>query len=144
MIQVGVGDLPDDLKQQLEKHAADTVISDATIELDPEIPEGMTEDALDTELPLLPMNSRAKPVDDDFTGYKIQILHSTEVLDSDHQLFDQHQILNVEARSIGFSYLLGSFPTHDAAQLYLTNSLGDQHPDALIVEFQNGSRVQRP
>ena len=78
-----------------------------------------------------------------YTGYKIQIHHSTKKVELNHSMYTKIPSipLSFEVRANGVSYLAGDFSDKNEAYLFLADEILSHFPDAFLVKFESGKRV---
>ncbi len=89
------------------------------------------------------VTSNLTELNEQVNGFLVQVLHSTRLLTPDHEALKDYQKVYFQERANGgFSYLLGVFPSRDAAMESIQNKLAAAFPDAFVVEYRNGQRVK--
>jgi outer membrane protein OmpA-like peptidoglycan-associated protein len=86
---------------------------------------------------------RAKKVSQTYTGYKIELLVSDEMLSADHSLFREMGGVEMDI-TFGeeYAYLIGNFSTEKSAQHFLNNVIKGRFPSAKIQHYENGQQVE--
>lgn len=78
----------------------------------------------------------------DYSGYKIEVMRTTQPLPSDHELFFQHGRLSMEKLSeTNYSYTLGHFTNEGDAQLFLEDFMQQRYPTARVIGYEGGERT---
>lgn len=77
----------------------------------------------------------------DYTGYKIEVLRSSNLLPQGHRVFSEYGGVYIEKLETGgYAYLLGDFKAKRIALYYLNNTVFDKYPDGRLVLFVDGKR----
>lgn len=77
----------------------------------------------------------------DYTGYKIEVLRSSNLLPQNHEVFSEYGGVYIEKLKTGdYAYLLGDFKVKRIAMYYLNNTVFDKYPDGKLVLFADGKR----
>lgn len=80
-------------------------------------------------------------VAEDYSGFRVQILLAETPLPPDHIIFTRHGSIAVEQLSEGvYAYLVGNFPTEEAAVEFTDVYLAKLYPGLRIVQFEMGKR----
>jgi outer membrane protein OmpA-like peptidoglycan-associated protein len=86
--------------------------------------------------------SKPKPIDENFTGYKIEFYNSNAELPASHQIFSKHGNIEVERKKDGtYAYLLGDFGRHKDAKHFLDTVILPRYPNAKLVGYRKGVRI---
>ncbi|MCB0593410.1 MAG: hypothetical protein H6557_29030 [Lewinellaceae bacterium] len=86
---------------------------------------------------------RLHKIPQDYSGFKIEIKKVAKPLSGKNDIFYQHGKLFAEKLSDGsISYMLGDYPTADEAGAFLESFLSKRYPEARVVEYEEGSRLQ--
>ena len=153
------GELPEDLQKELADKADEQGIADPDARVgDLSAPRGslpetvqtrpgetaptggmiIPDEALVGNLP----NDRLQLLPRNYSGFKVQIMITPDVLQPTHAIFVQHGSVTIERAANGQSaYLLGDFQNMKDAEWFMANVIGDRYPGAEIVKFENGSRA---
>jgi len=84
------------------------------------------------EIPAVPEN---------YSGFRVQILLAETPLPPDHIIFTRHGSIAAEQLSEGvYAYLVGDFPTEEAAVEFTDVYLAKLYPGLRIVQFELGKR----
>ncbi|MFK7949888.1 MAG: hypothetical protein AB8G11_20025 [Saprospiraceae bacterium] len=76
------------------------------------------------------------------SGFYIQLVESTEILDKEHEIYQEFGNLRVKTTINGeFRYLIGSFTNKDAGINFLNNIILPRYPKAKITKFENGNQL---
>lgn len=88
-------------------------------------------------------SSWIREIDEETTGYFIQLFHASSILDSDHPYWNRLKSGYQEARAAGgFSYLTGVYNSRAEAMDTLDRDWLSDFPDAFVVQFMNGKRIK--
>ncbi len=80
-------------------------------------------------------------VAEDYSGFRVQILLAETPLPPDHDIFMRHGSIAAEQLSEGvYAYLVGDFPTEEAAVEFTDVYLAKLYPGLRIVQFELGKR----
>lgn len=80
-------------------------------------------------------------VAEDYSGFRVQILLAETPLPPDHIIFTRHGSIAAEQLSEGvYAYLVGDFPTEEAAVEFTDVYLAKLYPGLRIVQFELGKR----
>ncbi len=80
-------------------------------------------------------------VAEDYSGFRVQILLAETPLPPDHVIFVRHGSIAVEQLGEGvYAYLVGDFPTEEAAVEFTDVYLAKLYPGLRIVQFEMGKR----
>lgn len=80
-------------------------------------------------------------VAEDYSGFRVQILLAETPLPPDHIIFTRHGSIAVEQLSEGvYAYLVGDFPSEEAAVEFTDVYLAPLYPGLRVVQFENGKR----
>ncbi|NUO00091.1 MAG: hypothetical protein HUU01_05695 [Saprospiraceae bacterium] len=80
-------------------------------------------------------------VAEDYSGFRVQILLAETPLPPDHLIFTRHGSIAVEQLSEGvYAYLVGDFPSEEAAVEFTDVYLAKLYPGLRIVQFEMGKR----
>jgi hypothetical protein len=88
-------------------------------------------------------NIYSKPsyLEEEFTGYSIQLKTSMERLANDNVLFSEFGNLMIEeAANPKYCYMLGEFQTKEGATKFLEFVLLERYPEAKVVRYKSGNR----
>lgn len=78
----------------------------------------------------------------DFTGYKYVIHFSGTALPDNHQVYSDHDKLDVlQTGSSNFLYMIGDYATEVYAKSGLS-TIKKKYPDAYVIGFKNGERIE--
>lgn len=76
-----------------------------------------------------------------YKGYMIEILSSPEELSQDHEIFYRHGNIVLYNSAGTYTYLLGKFTELEDAERFLEDTMSERYPEAQVVEFEFGQRV---
>ncbi len=77
-----------------------------------------------------------------YTGYKIQLIGAPSPLDKDHDIFNEFAFVTVQETMVGeYLYLIGDFRNGMQADAFLQRTILPRFPDAKVVHFQGGKRI---
>lgn len=88
-------------------------------------------------------NIYSKPsyLEEEFTGYSIQLTTSMERLANDNPLFAEFGNLMIEeATNPKYCYMLGEFETKEGAEKFLKFVLSERYPEAKVIRYKEGNR----
>jgi hypothetical protein len=88
-------------------------------------------------------NIYSKPsyLEEEFTGYSIQLKTSMERLANDNALFAEFGNLMIEeATNPKYCYMLGEFETKEGAEKFLKFVISECYPEAKVIRYKSGSR----
>lgn len=132
IIEIKNGEIPEELKKELEKDGIHIPKRDTT--------ELSTKNLLDKTGN---SNSIQNKNDENFTGFKIVLLFTRYPLPKGHIIFKN--VENIEEynnSSIGYVlYLVGAFSTLEEAEDELNKKWLDKFKKAYIIEFKNGRKI---
>ncbi len=111
-------------------------------------PRGLFEEEEDQEIPIFyeadvtRIGQREIPaIAEDYSGFRVQILLAETPLPPDHIIFTRHGSIAAEQLSEGvYAYLVGDFPTEEAAVEFTDVYLAKLYPDLRIVQYEMGKR----
>lgn len=84
----------------------------------------------------------AKPLALDYTGFKVEFYISPSELPLSHEIFMKHGNIILNQRKDGaYAYLLGDFKYQLGANNFLNDVIKPQYPNAKLIQFINGQRV---
>ena len=93
--------------------------------------------------PQVASDNPSKPVPSDFSGFSVEFFTATTPLTADHPIFFRHGNIQYQQLADGtFAYYLGKYKTHLEAERFLSEIIQARYPEASVVEFNKGSRVQ--
>jgi len=85
---------------------------------------------------------RALELPADYSGYRVEFLSSPYKLPGSHEIFYKHGRITMDQHKDGsFSYLLGAFNELKDADDFLKNILIRQYPNAKVVRYKKGNRI---
>jgi len=83
-----------------------------------------------------------RPLDYEYEGYKIEIHASPSELPLSHAIFSRHGNISLEQKKDGaYAYLIGDFSNRTSARNFLNAVMIGQYPQADVIKFANGQRV---
>lgn len=85
---------------------------------------------------------QTKKVSKNYTGYKIEVFVSNEVLAEDHRLFREMGGVEMDVSTTGkYVYLIGNFSSEKSASHFLDNVIKGRFPDAKLQKYDKGNRL---
>lgn len=85
----------------------------------------------------------AKPMQNNYTGYKVELLGSYEPLKASHAIYSQFGKVELEKTIEGafsFYYLIGDFKDEAAAEKFMNQVIINRFPGARVVRYKKGQR----
>lgn len=85
----------------------------------------------------------AKPMAENYTGYKIQLLGSKEELDANHAIYAQFGKIFLDkpaGQVYDFYYLIGDFNNVESANKFMRQMIVHRFPAAKVIRYTNGQR----
>lgn len=77
------------------------------------------------------------------SGFYIQLIESAEILDKEHDIYQEFGNLRIKATIDGkFCYLIGSFKSKETSNDFLNNIILPRYPKAKVAEFKDGEKLQ--
>ncbi|MFT6150270.1 MAG: outer membrane protein OmpA-like peptidoglycan-associated protein [Saprospiraceae bacterium] len=86
---------------------------------------------------------KTKKVSQTYTGYKIELIVSEEMLLVNHRLFREMGGVEVDVTSEQkYAYLIGNFSNEKSAKHFFNNVIKDRFPNTKIQRYENGKQVK--
>ena len=83
-----------------------------------------------------------KPLPEDYSGFKVLVLTTSETLPADHNIFKEFGDLTIEVvKPNEINYLVGDFKSGNQALNFMGSTISPRYPDATVLHFENGKRV---
>lgn len=87
-------------------------------------------------------NAQVKKIENDYSGFKVEIANSPTKLPETDVIFTQHGNIAEKERADGtFSYYLGDFDNEVDAYEFYNKILKEKYPLARVAKFEEGRRV---
>ena len=95
----------------------------------------------ETEVTLKELKLEVELLDNEYTGFMVQIVNSGSELPEDDEIFQRHGNIVLENNDGQYAYLLGKFPEREQAEKFFEEALEIQYPDAKVIEYRFGRRI---
>lgn len=95
----------------------------------------------ETEVTVEELKLEVELLDNEYTGFMVQIVNSGAELPEDDEIFQRHGNIVLENNDGQYAYLLGKFPEREQAEKFFEEALEIQYPDAKVIEYRFGRRI---
>lgn len=88
------------------------------------------------------IENKTVAIPNNYTGFKVEILKSAELLTNDHRIFTQHGNIALDVVKVTkFSYMLGDFNLYEDADDYMRKNLLVTYMEAKVIQYKDGRRL---
>ena len=95
------------------------------------------------EVKVVNLSAEILQIPDEYSGYSVEIKRTATPLEITDPIFTQHgNIILHQVSDTKFSYMLGDFSKEEAATDFLENILLSRYPDAKVITYKNGIRLE--
>lgn len=95
----------------------------------------------ETEVTAKKLIQEVQLMDNNYTGFMVQIILSGKALTEDHEIFQRHGNIILENNGGEYAYLLGKFEEQEDAEKFMEEALVITYPEAKVIQYRFGRRI---